>query len=194
MANTAPWTILKDHPLDVSIEEGGGGLAINPHSAYARELKKWDTPKRQGGYGPDGYEEYDRMLYKARNENGKAEVHRMPPPRWAFQPGINGDKEWDNAILVAEEFTKRCQIIVKNDDEKANMLSRGWCLTSDEALESFEREQQAIGDAAAEREFRDQGMTEKARREAAAADAATHAHVADIPAPKKRGPRARVTV
>lgn len=188
MASLNPFHLMQDHPLDQSVD---GGMVISPHSEYAKEMKKWNTPKRQGGYGPDGYEEYPRMLYKARDEgNGKAEVHRMPPARWAFPRGPEGDHEWNQACLTTEEFTKRCQTIVHSDDEKANMLSRGWCLTSDEALAAYEREQQAIGDAAAERLFRDQGMTANAKREAEAVDRATHAHVGDIPAPKKR-PRGR---
>jgi len=190
MANEMPWNAfqgndkLQPHPLDQSLP---GGVVVNPHSAYAQELKKWNTPKRYGGMNVDGYEEYPRTLYKAIDfGTGKAEVHRMPPPRWAYPSGTEGDKQWDLACLNAEQITKQCQATVHNDTEKANYLSRGWTLTQDEALEAYEKQQQTIGDAAAERVFRDQRMSEKARAEADAADKATHAHVPDVPAPKKR--------
>lgn len=165
-----------------------GGVVINPHSELGKELRKWDLPKARGGMNADGYEEYPRMLYKAQDSgNGKIEVHRMPPPRYAYPVGREGDEVWTQACVMADEFTRRCQTTVHSDTEKANMLSRGWYLTQDAALAGYEAAQQAIGNASAERLAADRRMSEKARREAAAADAATSAHVTDIVPKRKRG-------
>jgi hypothetical protein len=44
----------------------------NPDSEYSRELAKWDTPERHGGFGPNAHEEFPKMMYRARErENGK---------------------------------------------------------------------------------------------------------------------------
>lgn len=174
------------------------GIVISDESEYGKELKKWDTPKRQGGMNANGYEEYPRMLFQARDEgNGKAEVHRMPPPRWAFPAGVTGDAEWNQACLQAEDFTKRCQVIVRSDMEKANYLSRGWALTQDDALAVYEQQQETLAIAAAERLYSDQRLSTKARREADAVDRATDKHLGDLPVPrKKRGrkPKAPMVV
>jgi hypothetical protein len=54
-----------------------------------------------------------------------------------------------------------------------------------DALAQFEKEEQAIGDAAAEVAYAAQRMSAKAKADLAAADAATHEHVTDV-VPKKR--------
>lgn len=170
--------VFDPHPLDISAP---GGVVINPHSEYGKELRRWDLPKSRGGMNADGYEEYPRMLYQAIDPgNGKPEVHRMPPPRYAYPTGREGDEIWTQACVMAEEFTRRCQRIVHSEGEKAIAMGQGWCLTQDGALTDFEHRQQVIGNAAAERLASDRRMSEKAKAEAAAADASTHAHVADV--------------
>ena len=44
----------------------------NPDSEFSRELSKWNTQKRHGGFGANGYEEFPKMMYRARErDNGK---------------------------------------------------------------------------------------------------------------------------
>ena len=40
-------------------------VVYTPESEYKKELDRWNTPKRQGGFAPDGHEEFPLMLYKA---------------------------------------------------------------------------------------------------------------------------------
>lgn len=48
---------------------------VTPQSPEGIERKKWDTPKRLGGYGPNGHEEYPKTLYKAgRPTKGNVEI------------------------------------------------------------------------------------------------------------------------
>lgn len=164
------------------------GVVISPDSELGKELAKWEKPYI--------YQHYPLMVYKALvKENGKATVNEPIPMRYLFPPGPQGDQMWDSACRVAEELTRRCQRIVHNESEEIRAKNEGWCLKQDEALERHEAVQREIADAAAARHFTDQRMTDKAKREAAAADAATDAHVADVPAPKKRpGRPARAAV
>jgi hypothetical protein len=131
------------------------GLVINPESEYAKELARWNTPKRDGGFGPDGYEPYPRMVYQAIARNGKAEV---------------GDP-------ADEQFSARCQLIVRSEAEYDRARAQGWRATPTEALAHAEALQIAIATAAAEASFAAQRMTPKAQAERAALEAKTDKHV-----------------
>lgn len=140
-------------------------VIIGEDTEIGKELKRWDTPKREGGMRCNGYEEFPKMIYRAQpTETGK--------------------------VLVSdpfnEDFTRRCQAIVHDSYEEARYLKQGWYLTQPAALEGYEQEQIAIAEATARRHFSDQRMTEKAKTEAADADAATDKHVADVPRKKEK--------
>ncbi len=69
------------------------------------------------------------------------------------------------------------------------MIGQGWVREPQEALERFEAEEQAIGQAAAERAYADQSMSESAQSEIEAYESTTGVkHVPEVPeAVKKRG-------
>lgn len=159
---------------------------------YDREMERWNTPKRMGGHGPDGYERFPQMLYKAfRDENGQ--VKCMTPPPMAHM--YLSMPEFMRAEAIADSFTKKCQITVKSESEYERERANGWRDSAPEAVEYFEAQQREIADAAAEEQFRLRRMSEKAQSEHAAANAETDAHVVEVPAPKKRpGRPARVAV
>lgn len=142
------------------------GVVRTGESAYDKEMDKWDAPKRLGGMKPDGYEAFPAMLYKA---------HQMDNGKWAVNDPFD------------ENWSRRCQTIVRDDRELRTHLEQGWRQSPKDALDFAERLQQDIADAAAERHYADQRLSEKARREAAEVDASTNDHVPDIAAPKKRG-------
>jgi hypothetical protein len=148
------------------------GVVRTGESAYDKEMDKWDTPQRQGGMRPDTFQAFPAMLYKA---------HQRDNGQWAVNDPFD------------ENWSRRCHMIVRDERELRQQLDNGWRPTPQEALEYANRFQQAIADAAAERHFADQRLSEKARREAAAADAETNDHVPEIAAPKKRGRPAKVT-
>ncbi len=131
------------------------GLVINPDSEYAKELAKWNTPKRDGGFGPDGYEPYPRMIYRAIARQGKAEV---------------GD-------VRDEQFSAACQLIVRSPAEFDRAIADGWRATPTEALAHADALQVAMATAAAEAAFAAQRMTPKAQAERAKLEAATDKHV-----------------
>jgi len=130
-------------------------LVITPDSALGRELDKWDTPRREGGMHVDGYEPYPKMLYQARQlPNGKVVCFEESDPR---------------------QGTK----VVHSEAEERIALGQGWCHSPQEALDAFEAEQIAIGDASAEAAAAVRTMTPKAQRERAAREAKTARHVTD---------------
>jgi hypothetical protein len=161
-------------------------------SEYDKELAKWNTPKRQGGYGPDGYEEYPKMLYKAfLDANGKAKCMEPPPlvHMYLTMP------EFLRAEAIATAFTQKCQMTVRSAHEEDKAKADGWRRTPGEALAHFEALQQEIAQAAAEAQFAAKRMSDKARAEFAEADASTSDHVVDVIAAAKaaaaRGRKAR---
>lgn len=140
------------------------GVVLNPDSELAIEQAKWNKPYR--------YEPFPRMLYLAHEHaNGKVQCG---DPRVAM-----GDQE-------AEAFTRRCQRIVRSEQEMGLAIENGWRESPDDAIALVEGAKRDVSTAAAERHFADQRLSPKARAEAAEVDAATDAHVADVPAPKRR--------
>jgi hypothetical protein len=153
-------------------------------SEYDKEFEKWNTPKRLGGYGPDGHEEFPLMLSKAQKlQNGQYAVHQMPPPRWHYDAGVLGDAQWDQAVRMAGEFTLRCQMTVRNRQEYDRAVAQGWVRGQEEALQRAEAFEIEMGNEAAARAYRDRTMSDAAQREAQAAEQAM------VPeTPIRRGP------
>ena len=144
------------------------GVVHNPDGEYAREMQRWNTPKRLGGYGPDGYEPFPKMLYKAdRWENGKAMVGH---------PGAATGEP------VATAFSTRCQHVVADADAYLTARNAGWCDSPDEALTVFENEQREVARAAAEAQHGARRMSDRAQAEFTEAQA-DEDHVPDPAAP-----------
>jgi hypothetical protein len=152
-------------------------IVYTQESEYAKELAKWEqwptllapTPGRP--YQP---RPFPQMLYKAvRLPNGQP---------GCFLPMTSVHDE------QAEAFAKRCQLTVENESQAREAYKDGWRATVADALEAYEQQQQAIGDAAAEVAAAAQRMSARAQDELRAADAATADHVTDIqPRKKPRG-------
>lgn len=149
----------------------------------------WDTPRNQRvrdhegnetavfGKNAVGFEPYPQMLYKAfRHDKGKA-----------MCGDISGLYTSDPVQQAkADAFTKRCQMIVRDEDEARRAKHDGWRASAQEALDLLEAQQQDIAQAAAEAAYATQRMTEKARREYDAHDAASEGPAIDVPAPRKK--------
>jgi hypothetical protein len=73
-------------------------------------------------------------------------------------------------------------------------LGGGWYPGPDLALNAYDRQQEAIGEAAAHRAYVDRNMSATALLEAAAVEDSTRVHVAEIPETKRRPGRPRKVV
>src|SRR6266446_3296792 len=121
-------------------------------SEYAKERRKWESQDTQFGSAgrPFVYAEYPLMLYRAK---------RRP----------EGGKE-----PLLEHFT------VEDEQQERNMQSRGWVRGPDNAIKALEDSERGLAQAAAERVYADQRMSEKAKQEAAKVDEATISHLGEI--------------
>lgn len=160
------------------------------HSETAKELAKWEQhPTKYVAEGlqpgnPYRFVPYPKMVYMARQtHSGKWAVTEQAPPQFGFQD-LNA---WDRACQAAAHFTESCQRIVNSEEEEKRAMEEGWRATPQGAMEWRESLEKAIGQAAAERNYRDRSMGEKAKEEAAQVEAETFGHVAEIPEAKRRG-------
>jgi hypothetical protein len=152
----------------------------NPDSEYSREMTKWNTQKRHGGFGANGYEPFPAMLYKAfARENGKV---------------MCGDPLAAVGDAAGEAFSRKCQVTVQNEEERDNAVRQGWSLGPDLAIAKYEHDLRVIAEVTAQRHFADQGMGESAQAEAKVADDATHEQVPAVPIKRKAGRPRKVQV
>lgn len=146
-------------------------LIITPESDLGKELARWNKP-----YDPsDPRNQFPKMLYQAvKRKDGTPSV------------GEVDDSTCGGTTGAAEAFNRRCQLIVKSEQEEREALGRGWRLSPADALARFEEKERSIANAAAHRAYEDRNMSDAAKAEAAAADAATEEHLPEVPV--KRGP------
>ena len=149
------------------------GVIITSSSDYGKELAKWEMfpqPWAPSPGRPFMQREFPLMLYRAVVRfDGKVSV------------GEGDDRTFGGAPGSAEQFTRQCQRIVNDESELEIAKSEGWRRTQKEALEHHEKQQKFVETAAAHRAYEDRGMSEKAKKEAAEADAAVPTHVAEVP-------------
>lgn len=140
-------------------------IVITPESDLGRELAKWEQP----GYNPAAHP-FPKMLYRAnRRPDGVVSVGEADDAVFGGQPG------------AAEAFNSRCQIIVENEVAMSQAAERGWFVTPAEALAYSRACDKRLSTTAAHRAHEDRSMSAAARAEAAAVEAATPEHVAEIP-------------
>ncbi len=148
-----------------------GGVVYNPASPYAREMAKWEMA--YSPYGPPGrpreihgHDQWPAMFYKMKRS------------------ATNGD-------FITEHY-----VSAKDEQEAQNLMSRGYRQGQVAAIALVEQQEQEVAKAAAERAYRDKGMSDKAKAEAAAADDATSQHLAEVPVTpiRRRGRPAKVAV
>ena len=124
--------------------------------------------------------QYPKMMYKAeRTPNGKVKCQEN-----AMVPSSIPDAQIAKEEQRIEAFNRGNQLTVKNFEEHMNAKDRGWSDTPNGAVEAFEKNQIAIGNAAAERALSDSKMSEQAQAEAAVVEASTEHHVPVIPEKK----------
>jgi hypothetical protein len=170
-------------------------VVVTPESALGKELWRWDHTTRETnphdpaitGMRPATFQAFPKMIYKAvKTATGK--VVCMPP---LPQPvGFLSPNEYFQAYAQAEAIQKQCFKLVDSDEALRVAKGQGWTESPDEAIAQFEREEQALGNAAAEAAFQAQRMSDKARIEFTRAQDDTMHHVADVVPDKKKKARA----
>lgn len=144
-------------------------------STHAKILKQFNTPKSQGGFRCNGFEEFPKLLYMARPH----------PISGRYYVALEADElslDRTRTLVEAQQFNRSCQLLVETPEMEERALRDGWRKSQAEAMEYREQfvEKQAI--AAAERNYDDRRMSEKAAAEAKAIEEKIHGHVPEIPA------------
>src|SRR5439155_591094 len=146
---------------------------VNSDDATAKEKAKWEQHHTQftmGGLQPGNpyvYRPFPAMMFRARQippgfpGAGKDAVSIPEPGNFGFRD----QNEWDRACQAARNFTTSCQRIVGDEREHDLARSEGWRDTPTEAQEHADALQKAISDAAAERNWQDRNMGERAKAE-----------------------------
>jgi hypothetical protein len=135
---------------------------FSPQSAYGQEMAKWNKPYT--------HQPFPKMLYRAKTDGSRITLSDSP----------------------SGEIAQGCTLVVNNEAEMRRAKDEGWREGPKEALEHQLALQKAVSDAAAERNFRDRNMGEKAKAESAAAEAEADGHLGEIPEqPVRRRGRAR---
>lgn len=137
-------------------------IVITPDSELGKEMAKWNKPYQ--------YRPFPKMLYKAQKRpDGVPSVGEARDSAFGGNPG------------EAEAFSKTCQMLVNDETELTRYVEMGWREGPTEALEFFEEREKAFAESAAQRAHGDRNMGDKAKAEAAAVEASTPEHVAEVP-------------
>ncbi|HEX6038914.1 hypothetical protein [Longimicrobium sp.] len=130
-------------------------------SNYEKEVERWNTPRSQGGMRPDTFQAFPVMVYRARRPERGGPYLVIDPREEAWSMG--------NCATA------------RNEEELDRYLRQGWQRTPGEAIEHANREDERIANEAAARAHSDRRLSEKAKGEAAEADAETADHLPEIP-------------
>ncbi len=87
-------------------------------------------------------------------------------------------------VCVDARVISQTTKVVRNSDEYYKAVGQGWCDDPFDALEQFEREEQAIGNEASYRAAADLKLSALAQEEAAAYEKTVSTHVPVIPEAK----------
>lgn len=154
------------------------GEWVTRDSALGKEAAKWEKPYK--------YEHFPLMMFRAQRipGNGKLACSLSAPSRFGFAR----DEDWLMARQAAEAFTSECQRTVNDERERKQLVDsgEGWCDTPQEAIAWQENLVKIMGDEAAARVARDQGMSEAARAEADKFERENFGHQPVIPEKPKR--------
>ena len=160
------------------------GIVVVPGSTYAKEMAKHEQfPSKYGSTpgNPYTYRPFPKMVYQAQVWQGKVVCMATVEPNAYVNPA-----EQLRAEEAARAYTERCQRTVNDQMEYQRALESGFRESPAEAVEYLEAKQRSIADAAAERNYADRNMGEKAKAEAAAevqrAFTEEGSHAAEVPA------------
>ena len=141
------------------------GIVVVPGSNYAKVMEKFEQfPSKYGSNpgNPYTYRPFPKMVYRAEVWQGKPVCMAAPPDPMAF-PNPN---DFHRAEESSRRFSERCQRIVKDESEYQIAMENGFRESPGEAVEYLEARQRAESNAAAERNYADRNMSEKAKVEA----------------------------
>lgn len=133
-----------------------GGIVHNPGSSHSREMAKWEMG--WSPYGPPG-----RPREVIGHQEYPAAMYRMKKAPIGTEFIVDGYEE------AADEV------------QRANLEAQGYRMGRAAAIDYVKELEQMVAVAAAERNYQDRNMSEKAKAEVEVVEKATAQHVAVIP-------------
>lgn len=143
-------------------------------SMHRKILKQFNTPKSQGGFRCDGFEEFPKMLYRAQRH----------PLGGKFYVALEKDEmslDGNKVIVDAQAFNRTCQMIVETPEMEERAIKGGWRKSMGEAMQYVQDEELRLATEAAHRNYDDRNMGAKAKAQAEEIELKIHGHVAEIP-------------
>lgn len=141
-------------------------------------------------FPPYTFKPYPRALYSPEYPKAKEAFDRavMIPAR-GTDTGAR-----DMEITLAQRALNVCTKTVHTEEQYAEARGAGWCDSPMAAVAAKEQADRGIAQSAAESNYDDRNIGEKAKAEREAIDDEHDGHLVEIPAPKKRGPSTRVVL
>lgn len=171
-------------------EEAPAQVLYNPHSAYGKEMRKWEqfpswyTPPGTNPGNPYVYRPYPKAMYMAftHPKTGKPICMDVPPDPTMFAD----ERSYARAFNDMEAWNAKCFKTVANEDEERIAKNEGWRNDPTEAIQRWWDVQKQAGVADAERQFRDQRMSPEAKAEALEYERSVSEMVPEIPSERER--------
>lgn len=150
-----------------------GPHEVSTKTDFGKELFKHE---RRPDYNPKA-NQFPMMLYRAHEVDGKVMCMDVYPKSFRY----SNMEMYRMACEAVDNFNLSCQITVNSDTEYNQKRAEGWRDDPKEAYDYAMKLHDDIVRAAAERNYQDRNMSEKARGEIAAAEAATPRVLPEIP-------------
>lgn len=163
------------------------GAMVSLQSELGKKLQEWE---RKPDWTPEK-NPFPKMLYRAQHRpDGKRSTGEVNDALFPIQ----SEKGMIIQPGAAEQWSRRCQLTVYNDDEMKRAMENGWRAHPKEALEYLEARDNAEAAVTAERHYHDARMSPQAQAEADALDHTTLRHLPEIPEkPRQRKPMSAET-
>lgn len=170
-----------------------GQVTINPRGSEAKERAKFEQhPSYLTSYYPVGnpyvFREFPKMLYKAFPNprfNNRMMCLEETPQTYNFEK----EDLYVRACDAQAAFNRQCLVEVKDAAEQSKYSEMGWRESIADAMAFVKERDKVQYVETAHRNYDDRNMSEKARAEIAAAEAASDGqHVPEI-VEKRRGGR-----
>jgi hypothetical protein len=141
---------------------------------HMKALAKANARISQGGTHADGFQEFPKMLYRAKKH----------PFGGKFYVSLDEDElspDRTRVLVDAQAFNRQCQMTVEDAEKEARAREDGWRPSQAEAVQYRLDEDKREAHEAAARNHADRNMSEKALTEAKRVEEATPTHMGEIP-------------
>ncbi len=171
------------------------GIQHGQQSAYVQERRKWEmrpvmidaqwiAPQVIDGVKRPGFMDGTFIQPLARSDGGRAIEGDLPDYPKMLYKAVRADGGPRVDVFESGSGT----LIVHSQNEENAERGRGWCVSQEAAIQAIRDEDKMFAELAANRNYTDRNLSERAKAEIQAVEDASSTHVPEIPrTPKRRG-------